>query len=213
MTMKPYSWVYLVVVAVVWLAMSGCFGKSQPVRFYTLTAVAEIPANVSTQRATRNAAVGIGPIQIADYLDQSKLITRSGDNRLEQAEYDQWAGSFEDNLTHVLADNLGFLVPTEQIYLYPWRTSLPMDYQVSLDIVRCDGRLGDSVRLVARWSVIFGKEKEVMAVRRSSIDEMINGNNYDALVAAQSRALAKLSCEIAAAIHAAGRERAPEPEN
>ncbi|MGB5420789.1 MAG: ABC-type transport auxiliary lipoprotein family protein [Desulfobacterales bacterium] len=38
-------------------------------------------------------------------------------------------------------------------------------------------------------------------LNRSSIREPVTGSGYDALVTAQSRALAKLSHEIAGAIH------------
>jgi len=74
-----------------------------------------------SETSTRNAVIGIGPIQLADYLDQSKLVNRTGDNRLVKAEFDLWAGSFKDYLTNVLAENIGFLVPTERICIYPWR--------------------------------------------------------------------------------------------
>jgi uncharacterized lipoprotein YmbA len=213
MTTKPYSPFCVVIVVAALMMLTGCFGKSQPPRFYTLTAEAQRQLAVSPSSAVRNAAVGIGPIQIADYLNQSKIINRSSDNRIEQAEYHQWAGSFEDNLTEVLAENLAVLVPTERIYLFPWRTSVSIDYQVALDIIRCDGRLGEAVRLVARWRLLSGEEKQVITVKRSSIDESVRGNDYDALVAAQSRALARLSQEIAAAIHAASPVRSPELKN
>lgn len=174
-----------------------------------LSAIAPDTAVALPESPARNAAVGIGPIKIADYLDRSKIITRTSDNRLTLAEYDQWAGSFEDNLTHVLADNIGVLVPTERIYLYPWRTSLPIDYQVVLDIVRCDGRLGESVDLVVRWRLMDGGEKDVLAIKRTRIREAVNGADYDALVSAHNRALAVLSRQIAATIQAASREQAP----
>ena len=135
---------------------AGCFGKSQPSRFYTLSAMEQAAAGALPVSPARDVAIGIGPIKIADYLDRSEIVTRTGDNRLELAEYDQWAGSFEDNLTQVMADNIGVMVPTERIYLYPWPTSLTLDYQVVLDIVRCDGRLNGEVLLTARWRVLAG---------------------------------------------------------
>jgi uncharacterized lipoprotein YmbA len=187
----------------------GCFGQSQPTRFYTLSAMAPASAVSIPDNPLRNATIGIGPIKIADYLDRSKIVTRTGDNRIELAEYDQWAGSFEDNLTHVLADNIGIMVPTERIYLYPWSTSMPIDYQVILDIVRFDGRLNDNILLVARWRVLTGKKKNILTVRRSNVIEPVNRSGYEALVAAQSRALATLSREIVQAIQAASRERSP----
>lgn len=191
-----------VIAAVAFVFLSGCLGKSQSSRFYTLTPMPEDQAVSKSEVPARNAAVGIGPVKLADYLDQSKLVTRTSDNQMIVAEYDQWAGSLKSNLTNVLADNIGFLLPTDRIYFYPWRTSVPIDYQVVLDVVRCDGRLGKYARLVARWSLLGGPDKKPLAVTRSSIHEPVTGSDYAALVAAQSRALTKLSQEIVAAIHA-----------
>ncbi|MFZ1954471.1 MAG: PqiC family protein [Desulfobacterales bacterium] len=187
--------------------LDGCLGRSQSPRFYTLSSLIEDKAMAKSDTPARDTRIGIGPIKLADYLDHSKLVTRSGDNRLVKAEFDLWAGALKDNLTNVLAENIGLLVPTERIYIYPWRLSEPMDYQVILDVVRFDGDLGKDAWLVARWSIIGGKEKEVLEVGRSSIREPVNGSGYDALVTAQSRALAKLGHEIVEAIQAAGRKQ------
>jgi len=187
--------------------LDGCLGRSQSPRFYTLSPLIEDKALAKSDTPARDTRIGIGPIKLADYLDHSKLVTRTGDNRLVKAEFDLWAGAFKDNLTNVLAENIGLLVPTERIYLYPWRLSEPMDYQIILDVVRFDGDLGKDAWLVARWSIIGGKQKEVLEVGRSSIREPVKGSGYDALVTAQSRALAQISHEIVEAIQAAGRKQ------
>lgn len=187
--------------------LGGCLGRSQAPRFYTLSPLTENKAMAKSDTPARDTRIGIGPIKLADYLDQSRLVTRTGDNRLVKAEFDLWAGAFKDNLTNVLAENIGLLVPTERIYIYPWRLSEPMDYQIILDVVRFDGDLGKDAWLVARWSIVGGKDREVLEVGRSSIREPVTGSGYDALVTAQSRALAKLSHEIVEAIHAAGRKQ------
>ena len=82
---------------------------------------------------------------------------------------------------------------------------MPIDYQVVVDIVRCDGRLGDAVWLEARWSILKSPEKKLLKMNRSSIREPVGGVDYIALVAAQSRAVAKLSQEIAEAIRGTGK--------
>jgi uncharacterized lipoprotein YmbA len=187
--------------------LDGCLGRSQSPRFYTLSSLIEDKAMAKSDTPARDTRIGIGPIKLADYLDHSKLVTRTGDNRLVKAEFDLWAGAFKDNLTNVLAENIGLLVPTERIYLYPWRLSESMDYQVILDVVRFDGDLGKDAWLVARWSIVGGKDKEVLDVDRSSIREPVTGTDYNALVTAQSRALAKLGHEIVEAIQAAGRKQ------
>jgi ABC-type uncharacterized transport system auxiliary subunit len=61
--------------------------------------------------------------------------------------------------------------------------------------------LGEDALLVARWSVLSGQDKKLLAASRSSIREPVDGSGHAAVVAAQSRALAKLSKEIVAAIN------------
>lgn len=200
MSRSRYTLAALVIVVIF---LGGCTRSPVP-RFYALSPMADqviSPRSSSVQ----NAVVGIGPVKMADYLDQSRLINRTSDNQLKIAEYDRWVGSFKDNLINVMADNIGFSLPTNRVYLYPWSTSVPVEYQVVLDIVRCDGRLGDAAWLVARWSVFKSPEKKLLKMDRFSTREPVRGEDYAALVAAQSRALAKLSQEIAEAIQKAGK--------
>jgi uncharacterized protein len=191
-----------VILAVVASFSVGCT-RSQTPRFYTLTAMQPDEVPSKRESPAQNAVIGIGPVTMADYLDQSDLVTRTSDNQLRKAEYDRWAGSFKDDFINILAEDIGFLVPTERIYLYPWRGSVTIGYQVALEIIRCDGRLGEAAYLVARWRVFGGPEKVLLKMSRSSIREPVTGPDYAALVAAQSRAVAKLSQEIAGAIKAA----------
>jgi uncharacterized protein len=193
-----------VILAIVAIFSVGCT-RSQTPRFYTLTSIQ--PGEVTSKRESpaQNAVIGIGPVTMADYLDQSDLVTRTSDNQLRKAEYDRWAGSFKDDFINILAEDIGFLVPSERIYLYPWRGSVSIGYQVALEIIRCDGRLGEAAYLVARWRVFGGPEKKLLKMSRSSIREPVTGPDYASLVSAQSRAVAKLSQEIAEAIKAAGK--------
>ena len=207
MRMMPFSRGLPVILATLTFFSVGCV-RSQTPRFYTLTPMQSDEVVSKRESPARNAVVGIGPVKLADYLDQSNLVTRTSDNQLVKAEYDRWVGSFKDGFINVLADDIGFLLQTERIYLYPWRGSVPIGYQVALEVVRCDGRLGDAAWLVARWSVFGGPEKKLLQVNRSSIREPVGEADYAALVAAQSRAVAKLSQEIAQAIQESARQGA-----
>jgi uncharacterized lipoprotein YmbA len=181
----------------------GCVRSPSP-SFYALTPIQD---QVFSRKSSpvHHTVIGIGPVKLADYLDESQIVTRTSDNQLVKAEFNRWVGSFKDNFTNVLADDIGSLLGTDRIYLYPWRLSVPMDYQVTVDVVRCDGRLGDAVCLEARWSIFRGPEKKLLKMHRSSIGEPVRGMDYAALVAAQSRAVGQLSQEIAAAIQGAGK--------
>jgi uncharacterized protein len=205
MRVTPFSRALPVILAIVAIFCLGGCTRSQTPRFYTLTSMSQDELSSKPGSPAHNPVVGIGPVTIADYLDQSDLVTRTGDNQLVKAEYHRWAGSFKDDFINVLAEDIGFLVPTERIYLYPWRGSVPIGYQVAVEVIRCDGRLGEAAHLVARWRVFEGPGKKLIKMNRSSIREPVTGADYPALVAAQSRAVAKLSQEIAEAIKAAGK--------
>jgi uncharacterized lipoprotein YmbA len=213
MRVTPFSRGLPVILAIAAIFLGGC--RSQTPRFYALSPIQEDQAISKRKSQAQNAVIGIGPVKLADYLDQSMLVSRTSDNQAVKAEYDRWVGSFKDNFINVLADNIGFLLSTERIYLYPWRMSVPLDYQVVVDVVRCDGRLGDAAWLEARWSIFGSPEKKLLKINRSSIREPVRGADYAAVVAAQSRALAKLSQEIAEAIQGAeknGLVNLPEKE-
>jgi hypothetical protein len=203
MKVKLFSRHTLVILVIVVIFLGGC-RRSQTPRFYALSSMQD-QATSKRYSPVQNAIIGIGPVKLADYLDQPRLVNRTGDNQLIVAEYDRWVGSFKDNFVNVLADNIGFLLPTERIHFYPWRKSMPIDFQIIVDIVRCDGQLGDVVWLEARWSILTGQEKKLLKMNRSSIREPVGGVDYSALVAAQSRAIAKLSQEIVEAIRGTGK--------
>ncbi len=160
------------------ILLCGCVRSPEP-KFYTLTPVQD-QYSARRSKPAPNAVIGIGPVKLADYLDRSQIVTRASNDQLIKSEFNRWVGSFKDNFTNVLADDLGFLLSDQQIYLYPWRSSVPIDYQVTLDVVRCDGRLGDAAWLETRWSIFKGPGKKLLKTRRSSISEPVTGEDYSA---------------------------------
>lgn len=202
MQVRPFSTHLAITVIILAMFLHGCSRSPNP-RFYTLSAQ---PEQFAGARASQpNLVVGIGPIRLADYLDQSQIITRSGDNQLIKDEFNRWAGPFKNNFTNVLADNISSLLGTQQVHLFPWRQAVPIDYQVTVDVVRCDGRLGEAAVLESRWSIFRGPDKQLLTTRRSSLTEPATGPDYADLVAAQSRAISRLSQEIVQAIRGTGK--------
>jgi uncharacterized lipoprotein YmbA len=72
---------------------------------------------------------------------------------------------------------------------------------VEIDLLRLDGRWGESVTLEAFWTV---RGEGAMLQRSSRIAEPLGGRDYAELAAAMSRALATLAREIAAAAASLG---------
>jgi uncharacterized lipoprotein YmbA len=179
--------------------LAGC-AATPPSRFYILGPVA---ADAAAQPAGRPAAVGVGPVDLPKYLDRPQIAVRSGAHELLYSETHRWAEVLRDNVTEVLAENLTLLVPTDKVAVYPWGRSTEIDYRVVIEISRFDADAGGDVVLSANWRLYREGSREVVAQHNTAVTEPAAGAGYPEIVAAQSRALAALSREIAAAIRAA----------
>jgi uncharacterized lipoprotein YmbA len=147
----------------------------------------------------------VGPIKFSEYLDRTEIVTRSSSNKITVSDFDVWAGSLAEDFSRVLAENLSVLLSTESVIVYPGPRPSLVDYQITVNIIHFDGPLGGDVSLIARWGIIEGKEKQLVFLRKSTIIEPSGGKDYEAMVAADSRALEKLSREIAEAISTAAK--------
>lgn len=179
------------------LLAAGC-SQSQPSNFYTLSSL-ERPAGTVAEAST--PAVGVGPISLPKYLDRPQIVTRSSPNKLELAEFEKWAESLDNIFTRTLADNLGVLLKTDRVAVLPRRRDLPLDYQVEVDVTQFDTTTDGKTRLAARWN-LFRKGGKDPLVSRESIIEIATKtpDDFEAVVAAMSRAVESLSREIARTI-------------
>jgi uncharacterized lipoprotein YmbA len=181
------------------LLVLGCASSPSP-RFYTLSSLQEGGGGLRESTFDQDLFIGVGPIKVSDYLDRTEIITRSSSNKITLSDFDLWAGSLAEDFSRVLAENLSVLLSTESVIVYPRLRSGLAKYQVTMDVIRFDGPLGGDVSLIARWAILEGKDKKIVFARKSTIIEPSGGKSYEAMVAADSRALEKLSREIAETI-------------
>jgi hypothetical protein len=114
----------------------------------------------------------------------------------------------EKDFSRILAENLSILLSTDYVFMLPFTQTAPIDYRVTVEVVRFDGELGKNATLIARWTVIEeGEEKTLRSVRRSEVTEPTDGNSYETMVAALSRTVEKFSREIAETIQTLSQKR------
>jgi uncharacterized protein len=181
------------------LFVLGC-ASSPPSRFYTLSALQAGGRGPGEFPSDQDLTIVVGPIQFPEYLNRAEVVTRSSRNKITLSEFDLWAGSLTEDFSRVLAENLSVLLSTESVIVYPGPRSSLAQYRITMDVIRFDGSLGGDVSLIVRWAIHEGKERRVVFVRKSTISEPSGAQGYEAMVAADSRALEKLSREIAEAI-------------
>jgi uncharacterized protein len=156
-------------------------------RFYTLDAP-EPPA-----AAAAPYSIAVGPVSVPELVDRPQFVVRVGANQVAIAEQARWAEPLKSAIARVVAANLAKELGA--------RTQLrngDADYRVLIDVQRFESTPGDAVLLDAQWTVIGAKGARRSG--RSTQREPAQGRDYDALAAAHSAALAKLSSEIAEAI-------------
>jgi uncharacterized protein len=178
------------------LGLEAC--TSTPSRFYLLNSLSTAET-IPAMAAAQGPVIGVGPITVPKYLDRPQIVTRAGSNQLALGEFDRWAEPLQDNVLRVLAENLAFLIPTDQVLWHAWPQSATLDYQVTVDMLQFDGWLGGESTLLALWSILDRAELPLLS-QRVCLNAPVGGGDYEAMVAAMSELLARLSRDIAVAI-------------
>ncbi|MBT3257896.1 MAG: membrane integrity-associated transporter subunit PqiC [Deltaproteobacteria bacterium] len=177
----------------------GC-AISPPTKFYLLSPLPVPNLDAGNTQDRKPTTIRVDAVVIPGYLDRDEIVTRVSENEIHLADLNQWGEPLRDNLTNILALNLSRLLPAKGFAFFPFKCPSPVDYQVSVEIVRMDGRLNGDVHLTAQWSILQSKEGNIMVTRKSRFKASKAPTGYDELVAAQSRLVQALSREIAKSI-------------
>jgi uncharacterized lipoprotein YmbA len=178
------------------LMLAACAGQTQRSDFYVLSAAAKTVTGVAG--ACSSQAISVGPVSWPRYLDQPRIVTRAGTNRLETSEFNRWGGSLEDDFVRTSIENLSALLQSELVVNYRRSSRFSPVYRVEMDVLRFDGRLGGDVALDVKWGIINEVTGKYELVTTSNIQKGTSDQGYEALVNASSMAVAELSEEIAA---------------
>ena len=176
--------------------LAGCRSATPPVEFYTLSPISAVAPADKAAGLKENIAVGIGPLQMPKVNDRPQIVTRTGPNRINVDEFHRWAGSVYEDFLRVVTMNIGILLQSDLVAAYPWEEYFDPDYRIYLEVHQFDGRLGQYVQLVITWTITGSDARQILLVRKSMIREPVQGEDYDAFVAAKSRILATLSRQM-----------------
>lgn len=176
------------------LLFAGCIGgTSKPSTLYLLKA---LPESGAAELESGGFSLEIGPITLPAYLDRKQIVFIDKDHRLHVDQFNRWAEPLKDSFGRVLADNLAFLLKTVNVYVYPQRRDIPIDFQIEVTVSRFSADKNGTAILAAYWSIIGSDGKTVLSRKWSSITEEAGSKSFEAIVTAQNRTLEKLSREI-----------------
>jgi uncharacterized lipoprotein YmbA len=158
----------------------------------------------------------VGPVSIPPAFDQPQLAIQNFNNTVQVYEYQRWANTLKGDVGDVIASNVAQVLMISNVWSFSQSTQTDFDYQVFVDVQNIDAKLGDRVMVDVLWTIkpaITTKSSDKTIPSRATIDtsekfiagrslvnEQVTGDGINALVAAQSRAFAKVGQEIARSI-------------
>jgi hypothetical protein len=173
-------------------AASGC-GTTAPSRFYTLD-----PTALSDGAAPVSYPIMVGPVSVPAAVDRPEFVVQAAPNRVDVDEFNRWAAPLNDAVAQVVAGDLVKLLGTPNVASAPMANFVPA-YRVTIDIQRFDSVPSQAALVEAVWTVHSTAGGETRS-GRTVAREAVQGDGFDALAAAHSRALASVSRDIAAAL-------------
>jgi len=175
------------------MLLAGC-ASTRPSQYYALSSSA-IPAGATVA----NISISVGPVSIPASVDRPQIVVRTGPNQVFLAEFDRWSSPLKSDIAQVIAENFATMLGTPQVSVFPQSSAAEATYRAGIDVLRFDSELGKGVTLDVLWTV-SSRTKGPSRSGRTTLTEPVQGDGYAELVAAHSRALGRLSGEIAATI-------------
>jgi uncharacterized protein len=183
---------HLIAIGFALAAAAGC-GTSAPTHFYNLASTATADGAPPV-----HFGVMVGPVSIPASVDRPNFVVQTAPNRVEVDDFNQWVAPLGDAIARAVTSDLGTLLGTPDVATAPFANFDPA-YRVTIDVQRFESVQGEAALLDAVWTVrklAGGQIRSGRTVAR----EAVQGPGYEALAAAHSRALAKLSADVAAVI-------------
>ncbi len=177
--------------------LAAACGPTATARFYTLTSTA-----TADGAPAAGYAVAVGPVTVPGSVDQPQFVVQVAENRVAPQEFERWASPLDEGIARAVAGDLAVLLGTTQVATVPLPLGFAPAYQATIDVQRFESKPGSGVLVDAVW-VVRKSAGGDPRMGRTVASEAAGGEDFDALAAAYSRALARVSGDIATAIRAA----------
>jgi len=179
------------------VVLAGC-ASTPASRFYTLSAAATpaVPAS--------DLSVAVGPVSVPAVVDRPQIVVRTSPNEVRLDEFNRWASPLENNIARVVAANLVTMLGTPRVTVSSSAPGADADYRAAIQVQGFDSAPGEAATLDAVWTVSRTKDGKSQT-GRTTVREPSLESGYDALAAAHSRGIARLSRDIAEAVQALAR--------
>jgi len=166
----------------------GC-QQSPRKQYYLLSAT---PTTNQTTEITQT--LGLGPIEVADYLRNSQIIINRNVNHLQVTDNAYWGEPLQKGIARVLAVNLMNHQTNSLIETFPWRNDSTPKLSLRLTIYDLQLINGEAA-INASWKLIDNKTKAVLS-QQHFVRNKSSGDNPAQIAEIYSELLAELAGEM-----------------
>jgi len=171
-------------------------------RYYVLSATTTASTGV---HSNQGLAIGLAPINIPDYLQNTRIAIRTGTNEIYYSEQRQWAEHLAKGIQRVLASDLSTLLPSARLITSAWQNG-DVKAEVHVSIHRFELDETGEATLECEWRLLSPTDGHVLRLDHAVISKKGSplGKNPTGAVNTLSQTLAELSNQIAAALKTSG---------
>src|SRR5690606_23627729 len=124
-------------------------------------------------------SLGIGPIEVPEYLSRERMVYKRAGNTLQVASMDRWAEPLDDGIQRELTLNLAGLLHTQDVQSFPWHPKRAPQSGIKVNLLQLD-TVGQQALLPAEWLVYRPGTAEPVQRRTSQLQSPLTGDTADA---------------------------------
>lgn len=178
----------LIVILLLCTFATGC-QQSPRKHYYLLSATP-----TANQSDTITHSVGLGPIELADYLERSHIVRNRDANRLQLADVDHWGEPLENGIARVLAINLMNHDSSRLVEQFPWRSDATPALSLRLSIYDLQ-LINGAAAINASWKLIDNSTKTVLS-QQHFVRTKPSGDSAAQIAKTYSELLADLATDM-----------------
>jgi uncharacterized lipoprotein YmbA len=177
-----------IVIILIGCTLIGC-QHSPRKQYYLLSATTN-----TNQASAITKTVGLGPIEVAEYLQRSQLIINRDANSLQMSDNAYWGEPLQKGITRVLSINLMNHQPNRSIETFPWRNDSTPPVSIRLQIHDLQVIDGNAV-INASWKLVDTASKKILT-QHHYLQKKSCSENAREIAEAYSALLAELATEM-----------------
>lgn len=191
-------------------AVAGCNvippAQEDATRYYILSDPAP-PAAQAAPSGT-GARIGLRAVRLAGYLKRRDIVVRKGPNEVDFRDFRLWAEPLDAAIARSVRSTLLSSPAVAQVWAEPFPVDQDRDFDVSIEVTRCEGAVTASGKHEASFSAAIevsttGANAHVVARRRfDAPDAPWDGTDFERLAALLSGDVAGLGRDVLAAVPA-----------